>query len=89
MPANTAYENCLLENRAVSLLENLPSSGWLDQFGLVAAKEESWFWNRTVLGNRVLGRQVHRGTCLSSSFVFSICDYSRHPTDPPALCRRH
>jgi len=43
MPANTAYENCLLENRVVSLLENLTSSGWPDHLPLCASNESFGF----------------------------------------------
>lgn len=61
MPANTAYENCLLENRVVSLLENLTSSGWPDHLPLCASNESFGF---EIFGKVELTRlvwQVHLG----------------------------
>jgi len=70
MPANTAYENCLLENRAVSLLENLPSSGWLDQLALSRRKKKvgsgtEQFWEIEFSGDRCIA--VHASVPVSSS----------------------
>jgi len=73
MPANTAYENCLLENRVVSLLENLTSSGWPDHLPLCASKESFGF---EIFGKieltRLTGASRHIYDILSSLWVMSL-----------------
>lgn len=75
MPANTAYENCLLENRVVSLLENLTSSGWPDHLPLLRVERKFRirnFWKNRTHASGVTGASRHIYDILSSLWVMSL-----------------